>query len=389
MKKYLVLALSFTLLVPATSFSAPKKPASKKVAVKKPVAKKPIAKKPAIKTAVVKPTPTPSPSTVVEAPKVVEPTPTPKATPAPIIFTFDNIVQNYGEISRNVYAQSQKLMEPSFQSKLKVNVFVGPNSKPLNSNPVLPYTTGSNVLRNFKQPDEVNAIYYSYVDREWAKKITAEKDGSARYDYQFEYECTNESNCAGASAGVTQNWDGIGRITATPGAREPAFYSGEVEIHEYTHVVSAYQVKPNSNINWYAMTPDWFSEGHATVVGKLGASKTFLEYNSNRLETVRRNGPDSSLKDYSSSNILRFYEAFMTRAANTGIQRYYLYTLGYSTIEALVAIGGIDSPMNLFLETAKGLTFEQAFKIIYGIDWKVAAPILAEVVSKQYMQYYP
>lgn len=383
MKKYIVLALSLTLLSPAPSFSAPKKPAAKTVA------KKPVAKKPVIKKVAVKPTPTPSASAVVEAPKVAEPTPTPKPAPAPVIFTFDNIVQNYGEISRNVYAQSQKLMEPPFQSKLKVNVFVGPNSKSLNSNPLLTYATGSNVLRNFKQPDEVNAIYYSYIDREWAKKITAEKDGSARYNYQFEYECTSESNCAGASAGVTQNWDGIGRITATPGAREPAFYSGEVEIHEYTHVVSMYQVKPNSNINWYAMTPDWFSEGHATVIGKLGASKTFLEYNSNRLETVRRNGPDSSLKDYSSSNILRFYEAFMTGTANSDIQRYYLYTLGFSTIEALVAIGGIDSPMNLFLETTKGSTFEQAFKIIYGIDWKVAAPILAEVVSKQYMQYYP
>jgi hypothetical protein len=165
------------------------------------------------------------------------------------------------------------------------------------------------------------------------------------------------------------------------------FSSGEVEIHEFTHSIYMYQLKPNFD-RWYVMTPSWFSEGHATFLGKLGSSTSFADFKLAQELTYKDYRPNQTLKSYSPEDILRFYDALSDGKEDPGMKQY-VYALGYSTVEALAAIGGIDSPMNLFLETAKGATFEQAFKTIYGIDWKVAAPILAEVVSKEYKPYFP
>jgi hypothetical protein len=281
-------------------------------------------------------------------------------------------------------------MATSYQSSIKVNTIIGPNTVPVNKNSAAAFQIGSKIFQNFKQPDEVFAVYYTFADKEWAKNEVANRAGKNVADFQFGYSCPNASLCWDASASITLDWKAISHygVSDPGGAIHGSQLNGEIQIHEFTHSVSFFQLKPNRG-NYYNLTPDWFAEGHASVTGKLGATTTFEQYKALRIEAHRRIFPQSDIQNYRPENVLRFYESFMKYPEVSNIQRYYLYTLGWSTIEALAAIGGIDSPMHLFLETVNGSTFKQAFKKIYGIEWDAAAPILAEVVSKQYRTYYP
>ena len=324
----------------------------------------------------IKPTPTPTP------------TPTHTPTPTPKELTFSNISENVDAIAFNVYSKYQNLMATDYKGSIKVNTIIGPNTVPVNKNSAAAYQIASKIFQNFKQPDEVFAIYYTFADKEWAKNQVAMRAGKDVANFQFGYSCPNAMRCWDGSASITLDWQAIAHFGASNpgGAIHGAEFNGEIQIHEFTHSVSFFQLKPNRG-NYYNLTPDWFGEGHASVTGKLGASTSFEDYKALRDEAHRRSRPQSDIKDYRPENVLRFLESFMKYPEASTMQRYYLYTLGWSTIEALAAIGGIDSPMNLYVETVNGLTFKQAFKKVYGIEWDAAAPILAEVVSKQFVPY--
>ena len=345
--------------------------------------------------AIVKPTPTvtptPTPTPIPTPTPTFTPTPTP--TPSPIIEKapsgFSDLVENFKGVYVGAWNSSNAKIKANPALNVKQNILFGPNTK--SPNPQIPemFALGTRFFAGYAQPKSFDAVYYVYDDIDWASKKLLELYGNPDIAQSPSRNCQSRERCNGASANVPKTDVGQSNYGVLDnGHPDPYHNKGGIEIHEYAHMVQFMQFegKPTYQRNGgLGLLPNWFIEGHAHLAGNVASASSMEEYKVFR--SFWLNARADGLPGYSPESIESFYEKLSPGKRDSTVFSN-VYSIGYFTVEALAAIKGVDSPIEVIKLVSDGASWEEAFLKVYGITWKEASPILAKTVSRMFLERY-
>ncbi len=334
----------------------------------------------------------PKPAEIPTPVPTVEPTPSASATPTvtadPKAPTgFNDLLENYEGIASVVWNEAQRL-EQSGKVKTTFTIEFGPNTKLQEGleDPKIYLERAVRLWSGFDQSTTAKVFIYSFTDIAWAQQKNRDLGGSWFSPEDLAGNCTALTNCnafGSSYRGVAQIFIGV------PVKSYNFFMLGNVRAnygHEYTHTVQQAQFASQPTLNGYSTLPCWFSEGQPQVPGQTLGHRTLSDYKLSRESWFSQ--PAGALGDYSPESIQKFYAlAGAPRGGNCDSSiRSRVYDIGYMTVEALASLKGIESTMQVIVEISKGLSFNASFEKVYGISWNDAAPILAKVVSREFMK---
>jgi hypothetical protein len=355
---------------------------NKGVAIAKP---KPVATPVATPTPLVSPTPSPTPTVYVPPTPITTPIPVPIVEKAPT--GFADLVENYRGIPDVVWNEAQKLSAAG-NLKSSFTITLGPNTKIQAGlgDPEELLIRASKLWSNYNQSSQTKVFLFSFTDLGWAQQKLRELGGSWFTPEDLAGNCSSLRSC-GAFGG---SYRGVGHIFIGVPIRE--YYSFNLGFvrgnyaHEFTHAVQYAQFAKTPLVNGYSIMPCWFSEGQPQVPGTSLGFESLADYRMQRNSWFDQ--PAGELGDYTTESILKFYSlAGSPRSGQCKASiRSRVYDVGYISVEALAAIKGINSTMDVVVGVADGLTFEESFKRVYGISWTEAAPILAKAVSRMILE---
>lgn len=295
--------------------------------------------------------------------------------------TFLNINENHNLIVSKTWHEANQLYKKN-KTLPSLEIAYGPNTNlpDGSSNPLIYLNRAYQLWGNFEQP-KINKVYFfNFKDVSWAQEKLRNLNGS--WFKPEELGCSSPMVCVslGGSFGET------GHLFLGIPVRDKYyvnnFYSNIV--HEATHSVQYFQSIKKTNVNSYPLMPCWFSEGQAQFAGVIMMHDNFTQHDQFRLNLLK-NSP-GVLKDYSKNSIATFFSKSGT-PNNNGCDPLFkskVYDIGYFAVEALAAIGGIDSTMSLVNLISSGISFENGFNKVYGMPWSSASVILSQYMSSIY-----
>ena len=363
-------------------------------------------------SAVVEETPTP----VEPEPSVELFQPIPPAIEVPV--TWDTLVERSDEISKIVYDDVHATIERNKQiegyNEIPYRFYRSPNLDDIHYAGIDSWLDDLFALyANTVQPDKETYIAFPYEDLEWAVEVLSDPEVN-----QPEYETVMRNANQGPEQGTRQNsaprmdagsWHGIWSLPATLGPEPRSAYTSfavheESTInHEYAHQVQQRQFKDEFiGERWSGMAvgvPCFLMEGTARIPELVLIFDTAEEFEPSDARTgAYLYDPESAdelgnftvTMNLSEEVTVEFAEDYLRTSQEPQCQAGYQYALGYHlgyiATQGLAAIGGVESTMNLFTRIGyNDIPFEEAFEGIYGITWEEAVPILAALISKEYL----
>ena len=237
------------------------------------------------------------------------------------------------------------------------------------------------------EPVKTIVIRFKYVDLDWADATFKEKFGESQYQQMNTTEngrlvpsqcnastknCTNSMQQT-SNQGISLILQGIQNTDDPNDATgKMRFYSGMLEAHEYFHALQRIPIMGKSNIWPHA----WFREGGAEWVQNVAINfqdfKTYTDYL--RLDCAYE------CQRISEADIAEFLQTAKENYLPSKFPQWLNYSLGAYVIEALVSLKGPDTLIEMYAQMGNQISFNQAFKNTYGVDWSYAIPILAKTI---------
>jgi len=299
------------------------------------------------------------------------------------LLEFTNINENRNLVATKIWNeinQSYKKSKPQTSFEMEF----GPNtSLPDGSvDPLIYLNKASQLWSEFKQPSINKVYFFNFKDASWAQQKLRNLNGS--WFKPEELSCSSPSVCAALGGSFGESGQLFIGIPVREKYHVNNFYN--TLAHEYTHTVQYYQAIKTPRLNPYPLMPCWFAEGQPQVSGWSLAYPDLNSYLLHRKALLSI--PAGVLGDYSSESIKNFFSKAGLSKNNKcdSVIRPRIYDTGYFAVEALSAIGGINSTMNLVGLISSGASFEDSFKRVYGISWSDASIILSEYISSIYLK---
>jgi hypothetical protein len=343
-------------------------------------------KKPAPKPSIA---PTPTPVATPEASPTPVVTPAPTATPEPIVLptSFDDLFVNRKGISLAAWQKSSEIIKASKSKAGTLEIFTGPNTTPNFDDYPTPVSLVSRLFPARSEPARTIVIRYKYVDIAWAEETLRSKLTVQEFNEINNREggraiagrCdTNSKDCVGAMQQTTPSGLSL-IIQAVPNGEnrnDPTSKflrtTGMLEAHEYFHALQRIVIMGKTQIWPHA----WFREGSAHWVQNIAVN--YAEFK--KYQEFSNLSCQFNCKTLSEGDITEFLVTSNDNYTAPKFDQFLNYNLSSRFIEALVALKGPDTLIELYEQMGKRLTFDQAFKNTYGVEWGYALPILAKTI---------